>query len=138
MNLYYKNIEDQKLNIHNIIINFIDMDREEVADIIGYIGIIFLVFLLFPQIHKTHKVKHTAGMSLITVIFEVCLSICYLIYGILLRQQPLIIGNAIALIASTTLLSMFWYYPHKIPKQISNQESEQEQGQNTYRFCTLV
>lgn len=92
-------------------------DREHVADIIGYIGIVFLVLLLIPQIYKTYTIRHTEGISLTMILLELGVSLCYLIYGVLLSQLPLIIGNCFALIMSIILLFMFCYFPNKAPKQ---------------------
>jgi MtN3 and saliva related transmembrane protein len=79
-------------------------DRELAANIIGYIGGCFLVSNLIPQILHTHKTKSAKDLSFLFLFMCLNTSILFLIYGILIYSNPLIISNTIVLFEGFILL----------------------------------
>lgn len=68
------------------------------SDLIGYIAAFCTTFAFLPQFFKSVKSKHTGDLSfLMLIIFQIGL-ICWLIYGILLQELPIIIANSITII----------------------------------------
>lgn len=88
---------------------------QTVTDTIGYIAIIPLAYLLIPQIILTYKIKHTEGVSVTIFYMEMIIGVLNIIYGVLIEQYPIIIGNAIVLVLSSILLYMYYTYPKHKP-----------------------
>lgn len=76
------------------------------TDIFGYLGAFFLVTTLLPQIKKTYQEKKMDDFSYGFFAIQVMTCSCFLIYGILLGEIPLIIANTIVL-SQTFLLINF-------------------------------
>lgn len=74
-------------------------------DIFGYSGAVFLTLLTYPQVYYCYRNKSTEGISSWFIFFQFMTSLCFLIYGCLLIQLPIIIANASAFIGSLLLIS---------------------------------
>ena len=77
----------------------------QTTEIFGYLAAATLLSTLIPQIIKTIKKKKVDDISYVFVFLQVLTSIFFLIYGLLLKENPLIIANSLLLIQ--TLLMLF-------------------------------
>ena len=64
-------------------------------DIIGYVATVLTAIASFPQILKTIKTRSTKGTSLMMFLMMLAGDGLWLIYGIVLSNLPMIIGNAV-------------------------------------------
>jgi MtN3 and saliva related transmembrane protein len=73
-------------------------------DIIGYVAAIFTTFSLLPQIIRIRKLKEARDISLFMPLMISIGSILWLIYGIILKEAPIIAANTVSLLFSLTVL----------------------------------
>ena len=67
------------------------------TDIIGYIAGILIITSLIPQIIKSWRTKSTTDLSLTRYLIYVTGVVMWLIYGIVITNNPMIIMNTINL-----------------------------------------
>lgn len=67
------------------------------VDIIGYIAGILIIISLIPQIVKSWKTKSTRDLSLTRYLIYVAGVVMWLIYGIVIENNPMIVMNTINL-----------------------------------------
>tara|TARA_B100001093_G_scaffold385581_1_gene371422 strand:+ start:249 stop:509 length:261 start_codon:yes stop_codon:yes gene_type:complete len=65
------------------------------TEIVGYTGSFFLVTTTIPQIIHTFKLKKADDISYLFLSLQLLTCVLFLIYGIMLKQNPLIIANGI-------------------------------------------
>ena len=107
-----------------------NFNNEIEIDLFGYIGAICVSLFLIPQVYQTYKLKQCEEISICFVILQTTASICFIIYGYLLRSLPLIIANSIALFCS--LLLLLAKYIFKERKPILNNIFNRNPNQNDY------
>jgi MtN3 and saliva related transmembrane protein len=73
-------------------------------DIIGYIAAIFTTFSLLPQIIRIRKLKEARDISLFMPLMISIGSILWLVYGIILKEAPIVVANTVSLLFSLTVL----------------------------------
>lgn len=66
--------------------------------IVGIAAGILTTIAFLPQLIRAIKTKHTKDLSLITFSLFAIGAFLWLIYGILLRELPIILANAVTLI----------------------------------------
>ena len=76
------------------------------TDVFGYLGAFFLTISLLPQLYKTYQEKKMEDISKGFLGIQVLTCICFLTYGILLEELPLIIANVI--VFSQTLILIYF------------------------------
>ena len=72
-----------------------------------YLGIIaaFLTSVAFiPQVLKILKTRNTSGISLIMYALFVTGVACWLVWGLMLGQRPVVVANAVTLALSSAVL----------------------------------
>ena len=74
------------------------------TDVFGYLGALFLTLLTYPQVYYCFKNCTTEGISEWFIFFQFMTSFCFLIYGFLLVQLPIIIANSSAVIGRILLI----------------------------------
>ena len=74
--------------------------------IIGQIAGILCTFSFIPQVVKIIKTKHTKDLSLITFSALSLGVFLWLIYGLMIKEFPVIAANAVTLILSLTIVMM--------------------------------
>ena len=79
-------------------------NNELLLDITGYGGACFLTLLTYPQVYYSFKNKTTKGINEWFIFFQFMTSLCFLIYGIILFQLPIIIANGSAFLGSNLLI----------------------------------
>ena len=67
----------------------------EHSDIYGYIGGGLLVITLLPQLYLTYKSKKVDDISYIFIFLQIITCFFFLIYGIYLKEIPIILANSI-------------------------------------------
>ena len=72
-------------------------------DIFGYLGATVLTITLLPQLYLTYKTKQVRDISFIFLCFQLLTCTLFLIYGIELKEKPLIVSNSIVLFQSCLL-----------------------------------
>ena len=70
----------------------------EYSDIYGYIGGVLLVITLIPQLYLTYKSKKIYDISYIFIFLQIITCLFFLIYGISLKEIPIILANSILFI----------------------------------------
>jgi len=73
------------------------MTENKIAESIGYIGAFFLTITLIPQIVHTIKTKKVNDISFWFIGLQITTCILFLIYGIMIFENPLIVSNGIVL-----------------------------------------
>lgn len=79
------------------------MDTNNLVMIIGLAGAALTTFSFLPQTIKAIRTKHTKDLSmpmLVMLIFGIAF---WVIYGILIKDIPLIAANSISFVLMTTL-----------------------------------
>lgn len=84
--------------------------RRIAATVVGYLTVPCLMLLLLPQLYTTYKKKDTKGLSLGTIAINFILSTLGIVYGILIEEIPLIIGNSCVFVSAFSILVMFYMY----------------------------
>lgn len=72
--------------------------------IIGNIAALLTTVSFLPQAIKTIKTKNTGGLSFPMYLLFVTGVTLWLVYGLLNKQTPIIVGNAITLVLSGIIL----------------------------------
>lgn len=78
----------------------------EFTHIIGFMGALGTTLAFVPQVIQTMKTKDTKSISLGMYIVFISGLACWLTYGILIKDIPLIIANAITLALADIILGM--------------------------------
>ena len=73
------------------------MNSENVTETFGYLGATCLTVSLIPQLVHTVKTKKVSDISYGFISLQILTCILFLIYGIMLLENPLIIANGIVL-----------------------------------------
>lgn len=71
---------------------------------IGFFAAICTTFSFLPQAIKSIKTKQTKDLSLMMYVLLVIGVFCWVVYGILIKDWPVIIANAITLCINGILL----------------------------------
>ena len=73
---------------------------------IGLAGAFCTTFCLLPQVHKAWRSRSTTDVSLGWIVVLGIGTLLWLIYGLLLRDLPLIAGNGVTLILVSLILAL--------------------------------
>jgi len=74
--------------------------------IIGLIAGILCTISFLPQVIKAFKTRHTRDLSLATFLIFSLGVFLWLIYGILIKQIPIILANAAIFVLTLLILTM--------------------------------
>jgi MtN3 and saliva related transmembrane protein len=80
------------------------------TDIMGYCGMVLLTITLIPQLYKIIKTKKGEDLSYIFLIMNILTCLFFLLYGILLKEKPLIISNSIVMFQIMFLIFLKYYF----------------------------
>ena len=80
--------------------------NKKTAEIVGYVGAFFLTITLIPQIIHTIKTKKVDDISYLFITLQITTCILFLIYGILIAENPLIVSNGVVLTQLLIFLSL--------------------------------
>ena len=70
---------------------------ENNSEIVGYVGAFLLTISLIPQIVHTLKTKKVNDISYIFISIQILTCLLFLIYGVLINENPIIISNSVVL-----------------------------------------
>lgn len=73
---------------------------------LGYAAAFFTTFSFLPQAVKTIKTKDTSSISLIMYLMFVTGVFLWLIYGLFIKDLPIIVANAITLVLAASILKI--------------------------------
>ncbi len=76
----------------------------ETITIIGLLAGLCTTFGLFPQIIKSWKTKRTKDVSLLMYIILIIGILLWLGYGLFLKDLPIVLWNAVALVLAAIIL----------------------------------
>jgi len=65
---------------------------------------------VIPQVVRTYRTRHARDISIWQPVLLDIGMLLWLIYGILLRDKPLILANAFSIICNTLLIAMKIYF----------------------------
>jgi MtN3 and saliva related transmembrane protein len=74
------------------------------SDILGTTAAVLTSIAFVPQVLKILKTRNTSGISLIMYALFVSGVACWLGWGLMLDQKPVIIANAVTLVLSSAVL----------------------------------
>jgi MtN3 and saliva related transmembrane protein len=81
------------------------------TDFLGYAAGFFILISIIPQIVKSWKTKSTKDLSLSRYLIYILGVILWLIYGIILKNNPMIIINSINLCLASSIVYLKLKYP---------------------------
>ncbi len=88
----------EKRHLCTLKVNLLQTYYMDITSIIGNLAAALTTISFLPQAVKTIKTKDTGGLSLPMYLLFVTGVLLWLIYGMMNRQTPIIIGNLITLI----------------------------------------
>jgi MtN3 and saliva related transmembrane protein len=74
------------------------------ANSLGTAAAILTSISFVPQVLKILKTRNTSGISLIMYALFVSGVACWLVWGLMLDQKPVVIANAVTLVLSSAVL----------------------------------
>ncbi|MBV9991000.1 MAG: SemiSWEET family sugar transporter [Alphaproteobacteria bacterium] len=74
--------------------------------LIGMVAAVLTTIAFLPQVVRTWKTRSTADISLAMFVTYVTGIALWLLYGLMLRDLPLICSNAVTLVFSGTILGL--------------------------------
>lgn len=93
----------------------------QTTEIFGYLAAATLLSTLIPQLVKTIRKKKVDDISYVFVFLQVLTSIFFLIYGLLLKENPLIIANSLLLVQTLLMLGLKIIYSNNNNSNKNNQ-----------------
>ena len=81
-----------------------------ITTVCGYIGASLLSLLLTPQIYLTCKTKNTKGLSYLFMIINLFICINFIVYGIGIKSNPIIISNSFSFLSTIILIICKYKY----------------------------
>jgi MtN3 and saliva related transmembrane protein len=79
---------------------------EEYSEIIGSVAGFLTTVAFVPQAWRIFKTKETRSISLVMFIVFVTGLTCWILYGLLINQLPVVIPNIITLLLASYILTM--------------------------------
>ncbi|MEO9801779.1 MAG: SemiSWEET transporter [Reichenbachiella sp.] len=87
----------------------------------GYLAVGLTISSFVPQVWRSIRTRSVRDLSIWTLIIFVCSSSCWLTYGILIQDVPIILTNTIIVILQITLLYLkIQYRPGKVNTRIEH------------------
>ena len=100
--------------------------------VFGYLAIVTTGAGPIPQVYKAYKTKKVKDVSLKRILIEIAGSLCWELYGIGLRDIPLIVTSIIVLVFETSLLvAKILYRNRKENKEKENKENKENKETET-------
>jgi MtN3 and saliva related transmembrane protein len=90
--------------VHALFLNRRKLVTIDTPRIIGLLAGILTTSSLLPQIIRTLKTKSAKDLSLGMFLFFVLGIVCWLVYGIMVKEWPIIAANVITLVMAVILL----------------------------------
>ena len=97
-----------------------DNDFKLKKDILGYVASTLYVISLFPEIYAVYKTKK-CQLTIYFLLFQMITTILFIVYDIMIKENPLIISDGLLMIELTFLFGYKIYSKKKttlIPEYI--------------------
>ena len=95
----------------------------QTTEIFGYLAAVTLLSTLIPQLIKTIRKKKVDDISYVFVFLQVLTSIFFLIYGLLLKENPIIIANSLLLVQTLLMLGLKIIYSNNNINSAKNNQN---------------
>lgn len=95
----------------------------QTTEIFGYLAAATLLSTLIPQLVKTIRKKKVDDISYVFVFLQVLTSIFFLIYGLLLKENPLIIANSLLLVQTLLMFVLKIVYSNNNINSAKNNQN---------------
>jgi len=82
------------------------MGNYDFVTVVGYIAAILTTISFLPQAIKTIKEKNTEGISLVMYSLFTIGVFMWLVYGLFLKDTPIIVANGLTLVLAVTILTL--------------------------------
>ena len=82
------------------------MEKYDFVTVVGYIAAILTTISFLPQAIKTIKEKNTEGISLVMYSLFTIGVFMWLVYGLFLKDTPIIVANGLTLVLAVTILTL--------------------------------
>jgi MtN3 and saliva related transmembrane protein len=76
----------------------------ELVDFVGYLAATLTTAAFLPQVFKVWKSKSTKDLALPTLLSFIAGVGAWLVYGLLLKSEPVIIANSVTLVLNLMIL----------------------------------
>jgi MtN3 and saliva related transmembrane protein len=76
----------------------------ELVDFVGYLAATLTTAAFLPQVFKVWKSKSTKDLALPTLLSFIAGVGAWLVYGLLLKSEPVIIANSVTLVLNLVIL----------------------------------
>ena len=106
----------------------------DTKDVFGYLGMVCLTITLIPQLVKVYRTKRAEDLSYIFLLLNVFTCICFLTYGIILNEIPLIIANTIVITQTIVLILLKYKLSNKTQNQSQQENETQQDNQSRIQF----
>jgi MtN3 and saliva related transmembrane protein len=80
------------------------MGKDLVVAVIGYIAAVLTTAAYVPQVVHVFRRRSADDISTTMYIAMTCGVGCWLVYGVMLRQMPIVVANGIILVLASTVL----------------------------------
>jgi MtN3 and saliva related transmembrane protein len=80
---------------------------------IGFLAGLLTTVSFLPQVIKTHQTKRAEDFNLLFMLLFTLGLIFWLVYGIIIREWPIILANSVTLVLNFILLGMKMKYKKK-------------------------
>lgn len=82
----------------------------EIAEIVGYVAGFLTTVAFVPQVTKVWKSRSAKDLSL-KAFFAFTVGVgLWLVYGILLKELPMVVWNSVTLLLAGAILAMKWKF----------------------------
>ncbi|MCK4906216.1 MAG: SemiSWEET family sugar transporter [Spirochaetes bacterium] len=85
----------------------------KIGPVIGIVAALLTTISFIPQVVKTVKYRDTRGISLLMYMIFTIGVFLWMVYGIIIKQWPVILANAV----TTMMAGIILFYKIKEPKQ---------------------
>ena len=82
------------------------MGNYDFVTVVGYIAAILTTISFLPQAIKTIKEKNTEGISLVMYSLFTIGVFMWLVYGLFLKDTPIVVANGLTLVLAVTILTL--------------------------------
>jgi MtN3 and saliva related transmembrane protein len=80
---------------------------------LGFLAGLLTTASFLPQVVKTYQTKHAEDFNLLFLVFFLLGITLWLIYGIMIREWPIILANGLTMVLNIILLAMKLMYKSK-------------------------
>ena len=80
------------------------MNHFNYIDLFGFLAALLTTIAFLPQLYKTWETKSANDVSLIMLILFITGLICWIIYGLKIHSNPILVANVVTFIFNFSIL----------------------------------